>query len=71
MAKIAVLGTLDTKGVEHGFVAEVIRARGHEAVLIDVGSGGAPDGDASSESRTGGGSGWGGFGEDHGAARSG
>ena len=42
MAKIAVLGTLDTKGVEHGFVAEVIRARGHEAVLIDVGSGGAP-----------------------------
>jgi uncharacterized protein (UPF0261 family) len=42
MAKIAVLGTLDTKGVEHGFVAEVIRARGHEVVLIDVGSGGAP-----------------------------
>lgn len=42
MAKIAVLGTLDTKGVEHGFVAHVIRARGHETVLIDVGSGGAP-----------------------------
>lgn len=42
MAKIAVLGTLDTKGVEHGFVAEILRARGHEAVLIDVGSGGAP-----------------------------
>lgn len=42
MAKIAVLGTLDTKGVEHGFVAEILRARGHEAVLIDVGSGGVP-----------------------------
>jgi uncharacterized protein (UPF0261 family) len=42
MAKIAVLGTLDTKGAEHGFVAELIRARGHEVVLIDVGSGSAP-----------------------------
>jgi uncharacterized protein (UPF0261 family) len=42
MAKIAVLGTLDTKGVEHGFVAELIRQRGHETVLIDVGSGSAP-----------------------------
>jgi uncharacterized protein (UPF0261 family) len=40
MAKIAVLGTLDTKGAEHGFVAERIRARGHEVMLIDVGSGG-------------------------------
>lgn len=42
MAKIAVLGTLDTKGEEHDFVAKVIRARGHEVVLIDVGSGGPP-----------------------------
>jgi len=42
MAKIAVLGTLDTKGVEHGFVAALIRQRGHETVLIDVGSGSAP-----------------------------
>jgi len=39
MATIAVLGTLDTKGEEHAFVAERIRARGHAALLIDVGSG--------------------------------
>lgn len=42
MATIAVLGTLDTKGAEHGYVAELIRARGHEALLIDVGSGAPP-----------------------------
>jgi len=42
MATIAVLGTLDTKGREHAFVAERIRARGHTAVLIDVGTGGEP-----------------------------
>jgi len=42
MATIAVLGTLDTKGIEHGYVAELIRARGHVALLIDVGSGEAP-----------------------------
>ena len=42
MATIAVLGTLDTKGREHAFVAERIRARGHESVLIDVGTGGEP-----------------------------
>lgn len=35
---IAVLGTLDTKGAEHGFVAELIRARGLDALLIDVGT---------------------------------
>ncbi|MEZ5329656.1 MAG: Tm-1-like ATP-binding domain-containing protein [Verrucomicrobiales bacterium] len=39
---IAVLGTLDTKGHEHAFVAACIRARGHEAVLIDVGTSGKP-----------------------------
>jgi uncharacterized protein (UPF0261 family) len=39
---IAVLGTLDTKGVEHGFVAEQIRQRGHNPILIDVGTGGPP-----------------------------
>ena len=38
MATIAVLGTLDTKGEEHGFVADLIRARGHQALLIDVGT---------------------------------
>jgi uncharacterized protein (UPF0261 family) len=42
MATIAVLGTLDSKGEEHAFVAELIRARGHEALLIDVGSGAPP-----------------------------
>ena len=42
MATIAVLGTLDTKGREHAFVAERIRARGHRALLIDVGTGAEP-----------------------------
>ena len=42
MATIAVLGTLDTKGHEHAFVAERIRARGHDVLLIDVGTGGEP-----------------------------
>jgi len=37
MATIAVIGTLDTKGEEHGFVADIIRQRGHRAHLIDVG----------------------------------
>jgi uncharacterized protein (UPF0261 family) len=40
--KIAVLGTLDTKGHEHAFVANQIRARGHEVLLIDVGTAEAP-----------------------------
>ncbi len=38
MAVIALLGTLDTKGDEHAFVAEKIRARGHCTLLIDVGT---------------------------------
>jgi uncharacterized protein (UPF0261 family) len=42
MATIAVLGTLDSKGEEHAYVAGIIRARGHKTLLIDVGSGGAP-----------------------------
>ena len=42
MATIAVIGTLDSKGEEHAFVADLIRARGHRALLIDVGSGGPP-----------------------------
>jgi uncharacterized protein (UPF0261 family) len=42
MAVIAVLGTLDTKGHEHAFVAAAIRARGHGVLLIDVGTGGVP-----------------------------
>ena len=42
MATIAVLGTLDTKGEEHAFVAAQIRARGHQTLLIDVGALDAP-----------------------------
>jgi uncharacterized protein (UPF0261 family) len=38
MPTIAVLGTFDTKGAEHGFLAEVIRSRGHNPLLIHVGS---------------------------------
>lgn len=43
MSTIAVLGTLDSKGAEHAFVAQQIRARGHDAMLIDVGTGGEPE----------------------------
>src|SRR6266478_4336595 len=42
MATVAILGTLDTKGAEHAFVAEQIRARGHQTLVIDVGSLGEP-----------------------------
>ncbi|MCB1228392.1 MAG: Tm-1-like ATP-binding domain-containing protein [Verrucomicrobiales bacterium] len=42
MATIAVLGTLDTKGVEHAFVAECIRERGHRVLMIDTGTGAPP-----------------------------
>jgi uncharacterized protein (UPF0261 family) len=38
MATIAVLGTLDSKGKEHEFVAGLIRAQGHSTLLIDVGT---------------------------------
>lgn len=41
MPTIAVLGTFDTKGAEHGFLADTIRARGHTPLLIHVGSFGA------------------------------
>jgi len=37
MPTIAVLGTMDTKGEEHAFVADLIRKRGHKALVIDVG----------------------------------
>ena len=40
MATIAVLGTLDSKGEEHAFVAALIAQRGHKPLLIDVGTGG-------------------------------
>jgi uncharacterized protein (UPF0261 family) len=38
MATIAVLGTMDTKGVEHAFVAERIKSRGHKVLVVDVGT---------------------------------
>ena len=38
MATIAILGTMDTKGEEHAFVAEQIRTRGHQVLVIDVGA---------------------------------
>lgn len=37
MATIAVLGTLDSKGHEHAWVADAIRRLGHEPLLIDAG----------------------------------
>jgi len=40
MATIAVLGTLDSKGEEHAFVAALIARHGHNPLLIDVGTGG-------------------------------
>ena len=42
MATIAVLGTFDTKGEEHSFVADIIRSKGHDTLMIDVGSGAEP-----------------------------
>ena len=42
MATIAVLGTLDSKGEEHAFLAALIQQRGHQALLIDVGTVGPP-----------------------------
>ncbi len=42
MATIAILGTMDTKGEEHAFVAQVIRRRGHQVLVIDVGTIGEP-----------------------------
>ena len=42
MPTIAVLGTLDSKAAEHGYVADLIRKRGFDTLLIDVGTGGPP-----------------------------
>ena len=39
---IAILGTLDSKGEEHTFVADLIRQQGHIPLLIDVGTGADP-----------------------------
>jgi len=42
MATIAILGTMDTKGEEHAFVADRIKQRGHQVLVIDVGALGEP-----------------------------
>ncbi len=42
MPTIAVLGTFDTKGPEHAFIAAAIRAAGHTPLLIDVATLSAP-----------------------------
>ncbi len=42
MGTIAVIGTLDSKGHEHQFLAGRIHANGHEALLVDVGTLGDP-----------------------------
>jgi uncharacterized protein (UPF0261 family) len=42
MPTIAVLGTFDTKGAEHAFVAAALRRQGFATLLIDVGSLGTP-----------------------------
>jgi len=38
MPTIAVLGTMDTKGEEHAFVAGLLRQRGHQVLVIDTGT---------------------------------
>jgi uncharacterized protein (UPF0261 family) len=42
MATIAILGTMDTKGEEHAYVADLIKRRGHKTLVIDVGALEAP-----------------------------
>lgn len=38
MPTIAILGTMDTKGIEHGYVANLIKQHGHNVLIIDVGT---------------------------------
>jgi uncharacterized protein (UPF0261 family) len=42
MANIVLIGTLDTKGAEYGFMRERIEALGHRVILIDAGVLGEP-----------------------------
>ena len=37
MARILLPGTLDTKGEEYAFIRELLRARGHEPIVMDLG----------------------------------
>jgi uncharacterized protein (UPF0261 family) len=42
MPTIAILGAMDTKGAEHAFVADQIRRRGHQVLVLDAGTLGEP-----------------------------
>ena len=39
---VVLIGTLDTKGLELGFVRDILRGRGLETLVVDVGSLGTP-----------------------------
>ena len=40
--RILLIGTFDTKGDEFGFVRDLVRARGHDVLLLDAGVAGEP-----------------------------
>src|SRR5262245_29104893 len=42
MPTIAILGTFDSKGAEHGFIADAVRRGGFDTLLINAGSLDAP-----------------------------
>jgi uncharacterized protein (UPF0261 family) len=42
LKKIVIIGTLDTKGEEIGYLKELILRRGHQPFIIDIGCGGEP-----------------------------
>jgi uncharacterized protein (UPF0261 family) len=42
MSTILLIGTLDTKGTEYGFVRDLMTARGHQVILLDAGVIGEP-----------------------------
>src|SRR3954449_6468239 len=42
MATVVLLGTLDTKGVEYGFLADRVREAGADVLLVDAGVMGEP-----------------------------
>lgn len=42
MASVVLIGTLDTKGAEYGFVRERLHAAGVDTILVDCGTAGAP-----------------------------
>ncbi len=56
---VLLLGTFDTKGHEYGFVRDLVQARGHRTLLVDLGVTGtpllAPDVGADAVARAGGG----------------